>query len=117
MMLVRVALLRAKRPRRLDLVFCYLAKRHCSIKVFQNPSRQTQLAVAFPQSEYEPGKEPTSPLEIKVDAPQLDVNNLQNATINFLRTRFPETQKYRINFFANPQHYWAQQPINSYKPA
>lgn len=108
---------RAKQRGQLDLVYLFKSRQHCAIKIFEWPNRQTHLAVAFAQTEYDINEKPESPLEIKVDSQELTYENLQESVLGFLANHFPEALSYKINFFCDTQSYKNKTPLNTHQQA
>ncbi|KKR78258.1 MAG: hypothetical protein UU23_C0001G0022 [Candidatus Curtissbacteria bacterium GW2011_GWA1_40_9] len=108
---VLTAIRRARKTGKLDLFIAFMAKEHCAIKIAKGPTMQTHMATIFAQTEYDPDENPQDPLEIKIDANELTVENITDSVINFLFVHFPEALNCKINFYKNYRDYKTKNPI------
>lgn len=111
------ALRRVRKQGQIDLVFCFMADSHCAVKIFEGIDAQTHLAVAFAQTEYDDGKTPQSPLEIKVESDKLSQDNLQISVVQFLEKHFMGGLPPKINFYKDLSNYLVQKPLDSFQIA
>ncbi len=110
------AVARAKKRKRLDLVYMLKGPNYASIKIAEGRHKFTHLTTAFAQTEFGAGHTPTLLLEIKVDTDTITDDTLIESTVAFCQNNLPNRRRTTVSIFTSLKDYLNKKPAVTFVP-
>ncbi|KKS83887.1 MAG: hypothetical protein UV59_C0030G0015 [Candidatus Gottesmanbacteria bacterium GW2011_GWA1_43_11] len=111
------AIAKARKRRRLDLVYMLKGPKYTAVKIAEGRHKFTHLTTAFAQTEYGPQETQAFPLVIKVDADTITDDALIKSTMEFCKNHLPNIGRTKVNIFTSLQDYLNKRPAITFVPS